>query len=186
LHARVTAPPRLFVVETPEATAIDLGCEYDLEVAADGSGSLRVQSGIVELAAGKRLVVVPMGASARIRPGLGPSTPWANSAAEPLRAAVERWDRGEAAALDEIVEIASAHDTVTLWNLLGQVDDADDRGAVHDAITALVEVPEWVLRDKVIAADPTALDDLRESLEHYWFFPETLDETKDWEPDEWE
>jgi ferric-dicitrate binding protein FerR (iron transport regulator) len=182
LHARVTAPPRLFVVETPEATAIDLGCEYDLEVAADGSGSLRVQSGIVELAAGRRLVVVPMGASAKIRPGLGPSTPWASNAAEPLRQAIERWDRGDASALAEIVATATAYDTVTLWNLLGQVDAADERGAVHDAITALVEVPEWVLRDRVIAGDPTALEDLRESLEHYWFFPETLEE----EPTEWE
>ena len=47
---------------------------------------------------------------------------------------------------------------------------------MFDAITALVDVPEWVLRDKVIGGDPTALTNLRESLEHYWFFPELLDD----------
>ena len=36
LSARVTAPPRLFVVDTPAATAIDLGCAYDLAVLTDG------------------------------------------------------------------------------------------------------------------------------------------------------
>src|SRR5206468_9144106 len=30
LHARIWAPPRLFFVETPSATAVDLGCAYTL------------------------------------------------------------------------------------------------------------------------------------------------------------
>src|SRR5207248_1979033 len=32
LHAAVTAVPRLFVVDTPSAVAVDLGCAYTLEV----------------------------------------------------------------------------------------------------------------------------------------------------------
>lgn len=61
LHARVLAPPRLLVVETPSATAIDLGCEYELAVAEDGSGVLRVLSGRVALASRGREVVVHAG-----------------------------------------------------------------------------------------------------------------------------
>ena len=82
LHARVTAPPRLFVIETPTATAIDLGCEYDLEVAADGAATLRVTSGVVELTDGARLVVVPMGACA-----VDPARPRAGHAVGADRAA---------------------------------------------------------------------------------------------------
>src|SRR6185436_13583078 len=32
LHARVSAPPRLFAVATPSADVTDLGCEYTLDV----------------------------------------------------------------------------------------------------------------------------------------------------------
>src|SRR5205823_4194113 len=32
VHAKVWAPPRLFFVDTPSATAIDLGCAYTLTV----------------------------------------------------------------------------------------------------------------------------------------------------------
>ena len=45
MHARIWAPPRFFLVETPGALAIDLGCVYSLTVAPDGSGLLRVEIG---------------------------------------------------------------------------------------------------------------------------------------------
>ena len=51
--ARVVAPPRVLVVETPAADAVDLGCAYALEVEADGSTRLSVTSGQVALEAGE-------------------------------------------------------------------------------------------------------------------------------------
>jgi ferric-dicitrate binding protein FerR (iron transport regulator) len=51
IRARVTAPPRLLVVETPSASAVDLGCAYDLTVLPDGSSLLLVQRGEVSLEA---------------------------------------------------------------------------------------------------------------------------------------
>src|SRR5204862_3662613 len=36
VEATTWAPPRLFIVETPSATAVDLGCKYTLEVQRDG------------------------------------------------------------------------------------------------------------------------------------------------------
>ncbi|MCE9571930.1 MAG: FecR family protein, partial [Deltaproteobacteria bacterium] len=75
LHAVVTAPPRLFVVDTPAATAVDLGCEYDLAVDPDGGGTLSVRRGTVELAARDRVAVVPAGTVARTRTAHGPGTP---------------------------------------------------------------------------------------------------------------
>jgi len=38
MHARVSAPPRLFVVSTPAERVVDLGCEYTIEVDATGAG----------------------------------------------------------------------------------------------------------------------------------------------------
>jgi hypothetical protein len=49
LHARIAAPPRLFIVDTPSAMAVDLGCEYKLDVDAAGNSRLHVTSGFVAL-----------------------------------------------------------------------------------------------------------------------------------------
>ena len=54
LRARVTAPPRLFVVDTPHAAAVDLGCAYELEVDDTGRTRLRVTTGMVSLEGGGR------------------------------------------------------------------------------------------------------------------------------------
>jgi len=69
IYAEVTAPPRLFVVETPSATAVDLGCAYTLEVDATGASRLRVTAGYVELQGGGRRSIVPLGALAVTRSG---------------------------------------------------------------------------------------------------------------------
>src|SRR5262249_47643920 len=52
IAARVSAPPRLLAVETPAATAVDLGCAYTLRVAAGGGGSLTRRPGRVGLQGG--------------------------------------------------------------------------------------------------------------------------------------
>ena len=49
IHAKTTSPPGVFVVNTPRAEAVDLGCEYTLTILPNGSGVLRVASGWVEL-----------------------------------------------------------------------------------------------------------------------------------------
>jgi hypothetical protein len=49
IHARIWAPPRLFFVETPSATAVDYGCEYTLDVDDSGNSLLNVTEGWVSL-----------------------------------------------------------------------------------------------------------------------------------------
>ena len=46
LHAFIWAPAREFVVDTPSARAVDLGCEYTLNVDGTGDGLLRVKLGM--------------------------------------------------------------------------------------------------------------------------------------------
>ena len=49
IRAKISAPPRLFFVDTPSAQAIDLGCAYTLEVDNEGRGLLHVTAGWVAL-----------------------------------------------------------------------------------------------------------------------------------------
>jgi hypothetical protein len=181
LHAEVTAPPRLFVIETPAATAIDLGCAYDLEVAADGGAVLTVTKGQVELAGGGRLSLVPMGATARTRAGAGPGLPWSTAWASPeLIAAIDRFDRrfdaGDAAAVAEILAHAEPRDTVTLYNLLFRVETGADRLRIYETIAALAGVPETVLPEQIEAGEYEAAEQLRDHLWGYWLAPEQLPE----------
>src|ERR1044072_3026706 len=47
MSAQISAPPRIFFVDTPSAKAVDLGCAYTLEVDDNGRGLLQVTSGWV-------------------------------------------------------------------------------------------------------------------------------------------
>ena len=39
ISARITAPPRLFIVDTPASTVVDLGCAYTVHVDDEGAAS---------------------------------------------------------------------------------------------------------------------------------------------------
>src|SRR5204863_5594651 len=69
MHAKIYAPPRIFFVQTPTAEAIDLGCEYTLDVDEAGTSILRVQSGWVAFVCNGRESLVPEGARSITRKG---------------------------------------------------------------------------------------------------------------------
>jgi hypothetical protein len=157
IHARIWAPPRLFVVETPSARAVDLGCEYTLDVDSTGVGLLHVTSGYVALEFRDRTVIVPMGTMAAMRPGIGPGTPFDDGASDAFRAALAVLDFGDgdrAAALATLLDEARNHDAVTLWNLLARLGPADG-ARTYDRLVALVPAPPGVTRDGVLAGDST-------------------------------
>src|SRR5207253_616222 len=62
LHAFIWARPREFVVDTPSARAVDLGCEYTVTVDESGDGLLRVQWGWVAFQVGEHESFIPAGA----------------------------------------------------------------------------------------------------------------------------
>src|SRR5215831_4716456 len=125
LQAKVSAPPRIFFVDTPSAEAIDLGCAYTLDVDSSGAGSLHVTSGWVELILkGRFKSQIPAGASCQTRRGIGPGTPYFDDASTALKSALEQFDFGGSVngaapnALDTILGEARKHDSLTLWHLL--------------------------------------------------------------------
>ncbi|HEX8846351.1 MAG TPA: FecR domain-containing protein [Pyrinomonadaceae bacterium] len=170
LHAMISAPPRLFIVETPSAVAVDLGCSYTLEVDKGGRSVLHVTSGWVALELKGRESIVPAGAYCVTQPGKGPGTPYFDDASEKFRAALTKLDfqNGGAQALSVVLSEAREDDTLTLWHLLSRVRGAE-RGRVYDRMAALVAPPKGVTRDGVMRLNKKMLDLWKEGLEWVWF-----------------
>lgn len=162
IDAKVDAVPRLFFVETPAGTAIDLGCAYTLQTDSLGKGLLHVTGGEVEFQTGRRSARVPLGAFTQIRPTVGPGIPYVEDAPEPLIRALIAFDfvKGGARATRNALAVARPHDALSLWHLLQRVDPAL-RGLVYDRLAALVPPPPGVRRAAAIALDARA-------LEGYW------------------
>jgi hypothetical protein len=170
IHASVTAPPRLFVVETPSAVAVDLGCAYTLSVDSGGAGFLQVKVGWVALEDGGRESFVPAGAACATRPGAGPGTPFFASAPEAFRRALWIFDfeGGGGEALKVVLREARRKDSLTLWHLLPRVPTSAEREGVFDALAALCPPPEGVTRDAVIALDEVLLERWKDDLRRFW------------------
>jgi len=170
LHAFISAPPRLFIVETPSATAIDLGCSYTLEVDDAGRSILHVTSGWVALELKGRESIVPAGAMCVTQPGKGPGTPYFDDASARFREALSRLDfhNGGAKALSIVLAEAREFDTLTLWHLLSRVEGAD-RNRVYERLATLVTPPQGVTREGVLRLDKGMLDLWKQGLEWAWF-----------------
>lgn len=162
IDAKVDAVPRLFFVETPAGTAIDLGCAYTLETDSLGYGRLHVTGGEVEFASASRTARVPLGAIVLLRPSLGPGIPFAQDAPQPFIRALGAVDSatGDARATREALALARAEDAISLWHLLKRVDESL-RGQVYDRLAALVPPPLGVTR-------AGALELRSRDLEGYW------------------
>ena len=164
IDAKVDAVPRLFFVETPAGTAIDLGCAYTLETDSVGHGLLHVTAGEVEFQTGSHSSRVPLGALAQIRPTTGPGIPYVEDAPAPfVRALIgfELEPHGtRARAVRTVVALARPHDALSLWHVLQRVDPSL-RGVVYDRLAALVPPPPGVTRRAAIALESRA-------LEGYW------------------
>lgn len=169
ISATVSAPPRLFLVDTPASTAVDLGCAYKIKTDESGDGVLRVTSGWVSLEWKGRESLVPAGADCRTRSRSGPGTPYFADASEGLQQALAAFDSGGGGpdTLETVLRQARVRDTLTLWHLLSRVDSAE-RVRVFDRMVGLVPLPASVSRDKALQLDPATLKSWREELAWKW------------------
>jgi len=168
ITASIAAPPRLFFVETPAGTAVDLGCQYKLHCDATGHGLLRVTAGWVSIEWSGREALVPAGASCRTRPRIGPGTPYFDDAPARLVGALETFDFADgSSALGIILAASRARDTLTLWHLLSRVGAAE-RPRVYDRMVEFSAPPSGVSRDQVLRLDAQTLGRWREELAWTW------------------
>jgi hypothetical protein len=166
ISAKISAPPRLFFIQTSSALAVDLGCAYTLEVDGSGAGILRVETGWVSFERDGRESIVPAGAVCATRPTEGPGTPYYEDATPELRRALESLDFGSGGSdsLSTILAGARKRDGLTLWHLLGRTRGAD-RERVFDRLARLVPPPPAVTREAVLRGEERALETWRWELD---------------------
>lgn len=151
LHAFIWSRPGVFQVATPSASAIDLGCEYTINVTEAGDGLLRVSRGWVAFRHQGHESFIPAGAACVTSKREGPGIPYYEDTSEALREGLRT------GALDRVLAAATPHDGLTLWHLLTRVPAAD-RARVFDRFAALVEVPSDVSREGVLRLDAPMID----------------------------
>ena len=163
IHAAIWAPPGTFVVDTPSAVAIDLGCAYTLQVAADGSGTIRTTLGWVGFHLNGRDSFIPAGAMCSTRPQLGPGIPYFEDATPAFREAIAQFDSSpqdsasRSNALAKILSEARSQDALSLWHLLPRTT-SPERAQVYARFAALVPPPKGVTRSGVLNLDQSMLD----------------------------
>ncbi len=163
IHAVIWAPPGQFVVDTPSAVAVDLGCVYTLHVDDSGAGLLRTTMGWVGFKLNGHESFIPAGAICRTRPKIGPGTPYKEAASASFQDTLSRFDfeshtPAERNALLGILLVdARKDDALTLWHLLSRVSDAD-RPGVYDRLATLAPPPTGVTRDGILRLDRPMLD----------------------------
>ena len=182
IDVRVWAPPHLLVVDTPSATAVDLGCAYSLEVTDGKQTRLHVTSGLVSLrgmgahANGFRCneVQVPEGAHCETTPLGRLGTPYREDVSESFLKALRAVDREDPALLSEalqtVLDEARVVDALSLWHLFLS-REGDARGAVYDRLAELVPPPRMVKREGALANRPWMLAAWEDELEVHWIAP---------------
>jgi len=170
MRATISAPPRLFFVDTPAAEAIDLGCVYTLQVDDAGTSTLHVTLGWVALVRNGREVYVPRYAMCEARPGIGPGTPYFEDASETFVRALEEFDfeNGGERPFNTVLAEARPRDTFTLWHLLSTVEE-NRRVRVLDRMIELVGLPSGITREGTLRLDQETLDAWKDEMDTVWF-----------------
>jgi len=158
IHAFIWAPPTQFVVDTLSAKTVDLGCQYTLRIAPDGSGALTVETGWVAFEWQHTESFIPAGARCLTQPHRGPGTPYFLDATGAFIEALGDFDRAHgSAALEATLAAARKRDALTLWHLLLRTKD-EQRGRVFYRLSTLVALPGTVTREAILNGKPQALD----------------------------
>ena len=163
IHAYIWAPPGQFVVDTPSAMTVDLGCAYTLHVDDSGVGLVRTSLGWVGFKRNGHESFIPAGAACATRPKVGPGTPYFEDATLSLRSALARFDfedstpQQRAGDVARVLGEARKRDALTLWHLLARVDEPQ-RVLVYDRLAELAPVPAGITKEGILRLDQPMLD----------------------------
>jgi hypothetical protein len=163
IHAYIWAPAGQFVVDTPSAVTVDLGCAYTLKVDDSGAGLVRTSLGWVGFKLNGHESFIPAGAACATRPKVGPGTPYFEDASSEFRAALARFDfedstpQRRAEDLAIVLSQSRKRDALTLWHLLARVDESQ-RVMVYDQLSKFAPPPASVTREGILRLDQPMLD----------------------------
>ena len=163
IHTFIWAPPGQFVVDTPSAVTVDLGCAYTLKVDDTGAGMVRTSLGWVGFKLNGHESFIPAGAACATRPKVGPGTPYFEDASAAFRSALERFDfedntsQQRAHDVAIVLGVARKRDALTLWHLLARVEEGQ-RILVYERLSQLVPPPASVTKEGILRLDQPMLD----------------------------
>jgi len=163
IHTYIWAPPGQFVVDTPSAVTVDLGCAYTLQVDDSGAGLVRTSLGWVGFKLNGHESFIPAGAACATRPKVGPGTPYFEDASAEFRAALTRFDfedstpQQRAGDMAIVLGEARKRDALTLWHLLARVDEGQ-RVLVYNRLRQLAPPPITVTKEGILRLDQPMLD----------------------------
>lgn len=163
IHTYIWAPPGQFVVDTPSAVTVDLGCAYTLQVDDSGAGMVRTSLGWVGFKLNGHESFIPAGAACATRPKVGPGTPYFEDASAEFRAALTRFDFEDSTPQQQaddaaiILREARKSDALTLWHLLARVDEVQ-RVLIYNRLSKLAPPPAGVTKDGILRLDQPMLD----------------------------
>lgn len=163
IHAYIWAPAGEFVVDTPSAVTVDLGCAYTLQVDDSGAGLVRTSLGWVGFKLNGHESFIPAGAACSTKPQVGPGTPYFEDASSEFRAALARFDfedstpQQRAEDLAVILSQSRQRDALTLWHLLARVDEGQ-RVLVYDRLAEFAPPPASVTKEGILRLDQPMLD----------------------------
>lgn len=163
IHTYIWAPPGEFVVDTPSAVTVDLGCAYTLQVDDSGAGLVRTSLGWVGFKLNGHESFIPAGAACATRPKVGPGTPYFEDASLKFRAALTKFDiedstpQQRSGDLAIVLGEARKRDTLTLWHLLARADGSQ-RALIYDHLAKLAPAPAGITREGILHLDQPMLD----------------------------
>lgn len=167
LHASILAAPRVFQVGTPAGLSVDLGCVYSIEVADDGSATLRVTSGRVAFEAAGTSILIPQGAIAEADPEHGPNVPVFETASPEFVALVRELEGAQAPAPERVAALflTNPRDSLTLFHLARQ---ARSRAVRERALAELESLHVVPVEGSLVDGEAAASAAWQRALEPYW------------------
>jgi hypothetical protein len=162
LRASVSAPPRLFIVDTPSASAVDLGCAYELSVLPSGGSLLRVTAGWVVLESKDGGAYLRTGMACESSASGKLQIPYYEDATEAFKLALREYEATRTD-LQTVLDTARPKDALTIWHLFPRTS-GQDREAVFDKLDQFAPAPSGVTRPGVLALDHSMLGKWREEM----------------------
>lgn len=163
IHASIWAPAGEFVIDTPSAVAVDLGCAYTLHVDDNGDGVLHTTLGWVGFKLADHESFIPAGAACPTKRNRGPGIPYFEDSTQEFRSALSKLEADgvsqeeKDAALKIVLAQSRQRDALSLWHLLSRVPEPD-RGQVYDRLAHFVPAPAGVTRDGILHLNQNMLD----------------------------
>jgi hypothetical protein len=171
VKAKIWAQPRLFQIGTPAGNSIDLGCEYELDVADDGRSVLRVTTGQVAFEFEGREIYVPAGWTCVSDPKRGPGAPVNDEASAEYRAAlsaVEFAADPDPALVAQVLDVGH-EGTLTLWHLLISDETAPSlRHAAFEKLAKAYPRPDGVTEAGLVGGDAKMREAWMDEMKWAW------------------